>query len=63
MGAAWVALSFPEADSRFLIFGMGAMAMLGGAAWAFIPAILKVRFRANEILVSLMLTYIAALSH
>ena len=61
MGAAWVALSFPEADSRFLIFGMGAMAMLGGAAWAFIPAILKVRFRANEILVSLMLTYIAAL--
>ena len=44
MGAAWVALSFPEADSRFLIFGMGAMAMLGGAAWAFIRQFSKCGF-------------------
>ena len=32
-----------------------------GAAWALIPAILKVRFNANEILVSLMLVYVAGL--
>ena len=34
---------------------------LGGAAWAAIPAFLKTRFNANEILVSLMLTYVAVL--
>jgi len=35
--------------------------MVGGMAWALIPGILKVRFNTNEILVSLMLTYVAAL--
>jgi ABC-type uncharacterized transport system permease subunit len=35
--------------------------MLGGAAWAAITAFLKDKFNANEILVSLMLTYIAQL--
>lgn len=33
----------------------------GGAAWAAIPAYLRTRFNANEILVSLMLTYVAGL--
>ena len=35
--------------------------MLGGLLWAMIPALLKTRFNTNEILVSLMLTYVAAL--
>ncbi len=47
-GGAWLVV--------FLLFGM-----LGGALWAAIPAILKIRFGTNEILVSLMLTYVAAL--
>ena len=34
---------------------------LGGAAWAAIPALLRTRFNANEILVSLMLVYVAQL--
>jgi simple sugar transport system permease protein len=34
---------------------------LGGMAWAAIPAWLKTRFNANEILTSLMLTYVAIL--
>ncbi len=34
---------------------------LGGFVWAMIPAILKIRFGANEILVSLMLVYVAEL--
>ena len=34
---------------------------LGGMAWGAIPAFLKIRFQANEILVSLMLTYVAIL--
>ncbi|PLS21736.1 ABC transporter permease [Neptunicoccus cionae] len=36
------------------------MGGLGGFLWAMIPAILKIRFNANEILVSLMLVYVAA---
>ena len=37
------------------------MGALGGALWAMIPAICKVRFGANEILTSLMLVYVADL--
>ncbi len=35
--------------------------VLGGMAWAAIPAFLKTRYDANEILTSLMLTYVATL--
>lgn len=35
--------------------------ILAGMAWAFIPAVLRIRFRTNEILVSLMLSYVAIL--
>jgi len=35
--------------------------ILGGMAWAAIPAFLRTRFNANEILVTLMLTYVAVL--
>jgi len=52
---------FPEWTSwatlpTMLIFGMA-----GGAFYGAIPAFLKVKFRANEILTSLMLAYIALL--
>ncbi len=36
--------------------------ILGGMAWASIPAFLKTRFGVNEILTSLMLTYVASLT-
>ena len=38
-----------------------AAGILGGMVWAAIPALLRTRFNANEILVSLMLTYVATL--
>ena len=34
---------------------------LGGAIWALIPGLLKVKYNVNEILVSLMLVYVAIL--
>jgi simple sugar transport system permease protein len=40
---------------------MGLAGMAGGIAWAMIPAFLRIRFNANEILVSLMLVYVAEL--
>lgn len=44
----------PEVMVVMLLLGM-----TGGMAWAAIPALLKTRFMANEILTSLMLVYVA----
>ncbi|MFC4273392.1 ABC transporter permease [Sneathiella chungangensis] len=52
---------FPETESVFLLPAMIIMGAIGGAAWAGIPAFLKTRFNANEILTSLMLVYVAIL--
>ncbi|MCH8168690.1 MAG: ABC transporter permease, partial [Proteobacteria bacterium] len=62
MGAViggWFALSAPADASGLLLAPYLAAGVLGGMAWAAIPAFLRVRFNANEILVSLMLTYVA----
>ena len=61
IGATWVALSFPNWPSYLLIPSMIIMAMVGGGFWAFIPALLRQRLRTNEIIVTLMLNYIAIL--
>lgn len=59
--ATGVALHFSDSDSLWAIPLMIVAGMLGGAAWAAIPAFLRTRFRANEILVTLMLVYVAQL--
>lgn len=52
-------LAFYPSES-FLIFpGMIIAGALGGWIWAMIPALLKTKFGTNEILVSLMLVYVA----
>ena len=55
------ALLFPENNSYFLLTSMLIIGFLGGAVWASIPAILKIKLNVNEILVSLMLVYVAML--
>ncbi|WP_319826042.1 ABC transporter permease [Thalassovita sp.] len=57
-GAA-VALAFYPLEAAWLFPLMVIAGALGGWAWAMIPALLKVRFGTNEILVSLMLVYVA----
>jgi simple sugar transport system permease protein len=57
-GAA-VALALYPADLFFLLPLMALAGALGGFLWAMIPAILKTRFNTNEILVSLLLVYVA----
>src|ERR1700687_1967950 len=56
-----VALAFPEAQSAWILLPMMLAGAAGGMAWAAIPAWLKTRFNANEILTSLMLVYVATL--
>ncbi|EAR50446.1 sugar ABC transporter, permease protein [Oceanicola granulosus HTCC2516] len=58
-GAA-VALALYPMEARWLIFPLMILfGALGGLGWAMIPGLLKVRFGTNEILVSLMLVYVA----
>ena len=54
-------LAFYDVPGVWLLPLMAAAGMAGGAAWAMIPALLKIKFNANEILVSLMLVYVAEL--
>ncbi len=56
-----VALAFWNIDGFWLMPLILLGGTFGGLAWGAIPALLKVRFNANEILVSLMLTYVAIL--
>jgi len=56
-----VGLLFHEDDGFHVLPLMLAAGILGGMLWAAIPAYLRTRFNANEILVSLMLTYVAIL--
>ncbi|MGB8622447.1 MAG: ABC transporter permease [Paracoccaceae bacterium] len=57
-GAA-VGLAFYPNDGWYIYPLMVLAGGLGGFAWAMIPALLKTRFRTNEILVSLLLVYVA----
>lgn len=61
VGASWVALTFPGLPSPFMLPSMIVMAVLAGGLWGMIPAILRQHFRTNEIIVTLMLNYIAIL--
>ncbi len=56
-----VALHLEGAASGWGLALMVVAGALGGMAWAAIPAFLRTRFNASEILTSLMLTYVAAL--
>ncbi len=56
-----VGLWFYPVDSVFVLPLMMIGGILGGMLWASIPAFLKTHFNANEILTSLMLTYVALL--
>ncbi len=62
MGAlfgAGVGLAFYPTESVFIFPLMVLAGAFGGWMWAMIPAVLKVKFGTNEILVSLMLVYVA----
>jgi len=56
-----VALWLHDVQSAWVLLPLMLVAgALGGMAWASIPALLRLRFNANEILVSLMLVYVAS---
>ncbi len=60
--AGGVALLAGPGTSRFIVVPILLAGILGGMAWAAIAAVLRDRFNANEILVTLMLVYVATLT-
>ncbi len=56
---AGVGLAFYPMEGWFIFPLMVIAGALGGLVWAMIPGLLKVKFGTNEILVSLMLVYVA----
>jgi len=59
--ATGLAIAFHEKGGPWLLPAMILAGALGGALWASIAAALRAQFHANEILVTLMLTYVADL--
>ena len=61
IAASYVALLADKSTGPWIIAAIVGAGILGGMAWAGIVALLRDRFNANEILVSLMLVYVATL--
>jgi general nucleoside transport system permease protein len=60
LGSA-VPILFPDWQSPIVLALMMVLGVVGGMAWGAIPAVLRNRFNANEILTSLMLVYVVQL--
>lgn len=56
-----IPILFPSLQGPAVITAMLLMGIAGGMLYAAIPAILKIRFNANEVLTTLMLVYVANL--
>ncbi|QPF76485.1 ABC transporter permease [Roseateles sp. DAIF2] len=61
LAGGWVAMQATPDTGRGIVVLILLAGMAGGAAWAALTALLRDRFNANEILVSLMLVYVADL--
>jgi ABC-type uncharacterized transport system permease subunit len=61
IAASYVALMADKSTGPWIIVAIIAAGIVGGMVWASIVALLRDRFNASEILVSLMLVYVATL--
>lgn len=61
VGATWAALTFGTLPGAALLPIMFLSALVFGAAWGLIPAVLRLRLGVNEIISSLMLNYVGIL--
>jgi general nucleoside transport system permease protein len=61
IAAGFVPVYFQDFQSPMTLILMIGLGTLGGMAWGAIPALLRKRFNANEILTSLMLVYVIQL--
>lgn len=57
--ASYVALNYTDAPRSLLLVAMLGAGFLGGSLWGLIPAFFKARWGTNEVIVTLMMNYIA----
>ncbi len=58
MGTYWITRTLPGLPPVALFVAVVGAAALSGAAWAAIPGVLKVRFGANEVVVTVMMNFV-----
>lgn len=58
MAATWISLNFSDLPSLVLLTMVVLASLIAGALWASIPAVLKARFGASEIIVTVMMNYV-----
>jgi simple sugar transport system permease protein len=59
--ATWFALHFPEAPALISLPSMVVLSMVAGGLWCLLAGVLKAYWDVNEIIITLMLNYIAIL--
>lgn len=58
IAATWVSLYFDNLPRPLLLALIILVSLIAGAAWGFIPGLLKTRFNANVIIVTIMMNYL-----
>ncbi len=61
LAATWLPLTFPGLPAIVMLPAMVVLGMAAGALWALGPAYLRVKWRVNEIITTLMLNYVGIL--
>lgn len=59
--ASWLPLTFPQTPMLLMLPGMVVLGCIGGGLWGLVPAMLRARWKVNEIITTLMLNYVAIL--
>ncbi|MHC1761536.1 MAG: ABC transporter permease [Negativicutes bacterium] len=59
--ASWLPLTFPELPALVMLPGMMLLGAAAGGLWGLAPAVLRARWKVNEIITTLMFNYVAIL--
>ncbi len=59
--ASWLPLTFPELPALVMLPGMMLLGAAAGGLWGLAPAMLRARWKVNEIITTLMFNYVAIL--
>ena len=59
--ASWLPLSFPELPAGVMLPGMLVLGCIAGGLWGLLPAVLRAKWKVNEIIATLMFNYVAIL--
>lgn len=59
--ASYLPLTYPQLPMWLMLPGMALLGCIGGGIWGLVPAVLRARWKVNEIITTLMLNYVAIL--